>query len=241
MWGQSNPKRHEEKKPHSPILVPLFYLFYLLPLSLPYGNWANQEGYLLYLRFSGPWTFLCTIFTGFSLLCLLATAILNSFFPTLTTSHSPLKRWEAQFSGNRGAEASLATSCWTGIVRGIGPPPLPSLKLQCPYSSVHLGWVIFSMVGCRFIYRHWTGTECCILLTWAETKQVGQSIIHGTIISSINTVKTRISRGISQLQIPPNQEKDALKKDSSHLEISPAHSWWSCRIWMFFLRCVRLL
>ena len=74
-------------------------------------------------------------------------------FPILSTSHSPLKRWEAQFSRNRGTEASLATSCWTRTVRGIRPSPLPSLKLQSPYSSVHLEWVIFSMVGCSFIYR----------------------------------------------------------------------------------------
>ena len=34
-----------------------------------------------HLRFpSGPWTFLCSIFMGFSFLCLLATAILDSFF-----------------------------------------------------------------------------------------------------------------------------------------------------------------
>ena len=32
-------------------------------------------------------------------------------FPILTTQHSPLKRWGAQFFGNRGFEVSLATSC----------------------------------------------------------------------------------------------------------------------------------
>ena len=51
------------------------------------------------------------------------------FFPILTTWHSPpLKRWEAQFFGNRVFEVSLATSCWSGIARGIGPPLLASLK-----------------------------------------------------------------------------------------------------------------
>ena len=37
---------------------------------------------------------------------------------------------------------------------------------------------------------------CCSLLTWAETKWVRQLIIHGSIISSINMVITRTSRGI---------------------------------------------
>ena len=66
------------------------------------------------------------------------------------SSHSPLKTWEAQFFGNRGVEVFLATSCWTGTVRGIAPPPLASLKPQSPYSGVQ-GCVIFSMVGCSFI------------------------------------------------------------------------------------------
>ena len=29
-----------------------FYMLFLLPFSLPYVNWASQEGYLLHLRFS---------------------------------------------------------------------------------------------------------------------------------------------------------------------------------------------
>ena len=107
-----------------------------------------------------------------------------------------------------------------------------------------LGWVIFSMVRCRYryiyIYPCWTGTACCSLLTWAEAKQVRQSVIHGAIISSINMLITGISRGISQLQIPPHQENDPPKRDFSHPENSPACSLRSYRIWMFFLRTVRL-
>ena len=49
------PKRKEEK-PALPLnLAPLFmffFFFFLLPLSLPYVNWASQEGCLFYLRFS---------------------------------------------------------------------------------------------------------------------------------------------------------------------------------------------
>ena len=44
-----------------------FYMFFLLPMSLPYVNWASQEGCLFYLRFS-LWslTFFCSIFPSFS-------------------------------------------------------------------------------------------------------------------------------------------------------------------------------
>ena len=59
----------------------LFLYVFLLPLSLPYGNWASQESCLSpWGPHSGPHTFLCSIFAGFSLPCLLATAILDSFF-----------------------------------------------------------------------------------------------------------------------------------------------------------------
>ena len=39
-WGmrRANPK---EEKPPGPILAPLFICFFLLPLSLPYENWAS--------------------------------------------------------------------------------------------------------------------------------------------------------------------------------------------------------
>ena len=65
------------------ILAPLFICFFLLPLSLltGYVNWASQESCLFYLRFSlWSWTFLCSIFPGFSLFFLLVTAILDSFY-----------------------------------------------------------------------------------------------------------------------------------------------------------------
>ena len=47
------------------------------------------------------------------------------------------------------------------------------------------------------------------------------------------------SRGISQLQISHHQE-DPAERDCSHPENSPAHSLRSCRVWLFFLRTVRL-
>ena len=60
-------------------------------------------------------------------------------------------------------------------------------------------------------------------------------IIHGAIISSINMVNIGISRDISQLQIPPCQEKDPPKRDCSYPENSPAGSLRSCRNWNAFL------
>ena len=56
------------------------YVFFPPP-GLPYVNWASHECCLFYLRSSlSPRTFLCSIFTGFSLPRSLATAILDSFF-----------------------------------------------------------------------------------------------------------------------------------------------------------------
>ena len=136
-------------------------------------------------------------------------------------------------------EVSLATSCWTGMVRGIGPPLLLVSGLRALIAVSIKGWVIFSLVGCSFICSCWTGTAYCSLLTWTETKQVRQLVICGAIISSINMVMTGTSRGISQLQISHCQE-DPPKRDCSHPENSPAHSLRSCRVWMFFLRTVRL-
>ena len=50
---------------------------------------------------------------------------------------------------------------------------------------------------------------------------------------------TGINRGISQLQISHHQ-KNPPKSDCSHSKNSPAYSLRFCRIWMLFLRTVRL-
>ena len=44
-----------------------FYTFVSSPLSLPFVNWASQEGCLFYLwgSHSSPWTFLFLVFEGF--------------------------------------------------------------------------------------------------------------------------------------------------------------------------------
>ena len=102
--GGTTPK----ERPQS-VLASSFYTFCVLPQSLPYSNWASQEGgtfgspevltpvhrfYLFHFHRLPPPPFFF----------LLATAILNSFFPILTTYHSTLKKWEAQLFGNRDIE-----------------------------------------------------------------------------------------------------------------------------------------
>ena len=77
--GRGEREREREK---ACALAPLFICFFL-PLGLPSVSRASQEYCLFYLRSSLrswnlPLTFLCSIFTGFSLPCLLATAILDS-------------------------------------------------------------------------------------------------------------------------------------------------------------------
>ena len=49
-----------------------------------------------------------------------------------------------------------------------------------------------------------------------------------------------IAFSINQLQIPPHQKKDPPESDCSHPKISSANSLRSGRIWMFFLRTMRL-
>ena len=73
-------KTQREERPPAPVWL-LFLCFLSSPLSLPYVNWASQEGCLFFTRGprSGPQTFLCPVSEGFSLPCLLATAILDSF------------------------------------------------------------------------------------------------------------------------------------------------------------------
>ena len=139
-WGHDDPKdaRRRERETSSP-LAPLFIYYFLLPLGLLYVNWASQLCYLFSLRPS-LWSSDLPLLYFRGLFPSLSFSHCHSglIFPILTTLHPHIKRWEAQLFGNRGIEIFLATSCWTGMVRGIGPPPLASLRPQSPYSSVHL-------------------------------------------------------------------------------------------------------
>ena len=75
------PNRLDEKRTPWPNFGSSFYMFLLVPLSLPYVNWASQKGCLLHPRFS-LWSLDLPlfIFMGFSLLCRLATTILDFLF-----------------------------------------------------------------------------------------------------------------------------------------------------------------
>ena len=70
VWGHADPKdmKRRERKCPSP-LAPLFICFYLLLLGLPYVNGLARSAVCsTWGAHSGPWTFLCSIFTGFSLM-----------------------------------------------------------------------------------------------------------------------------------------------------------------------------
>ena len=150
---------------------------------------------------SGPWTFLCSIFTGFSLLCLLATTILDSFF----LFWLPIIPHSSQGGPNSlgiGALRSLwllpAEVGWQGVL-GLHPP-LARLKPQSPYSSVHLrmsdifrGQVVLYILVELALHdvACWPGQRH----TWSN-----------------HMVITGIRRAISQLQISPLQEKNPPKK-----------------------------
>ena len=120
-------------------LAPLFIrFFFFLPLGLPYVNWASQGCCLFHLR-SSLWscTSLCSIFIGFSLPCLLATVILDSFFlfslPNISTSRD--WRPSSLVIGHQGLSGYFLMN-WDG--EGHWASPFASLKTQSPYSSVHL-------------------------------------------------------------------------------------------------------
>ena len=52
---EGRPTQKKQREERGSILASLFICFFffsLLPLNLPYANWASQEGFLLLLRFS---------------------------------------------------------------------------------------------------------------------------------------------------------------------------------------------
>ena len=108
------------------------------PPGLPCVNWASQECCLFYLR-SVLLSSNLPLFYFLRLFPSLSFSHHHSGLPfSYSTYNFSLKRWEAQFFGNRGIEVFLVTSSWTGTARGIGPPPFASLRPQSPYSSVYL-------------------------------------------------------------------------------------------------------
>ena len=61
------PKSQEKRREVSILLVFPFHTFVSSSLSLPYVNWASQEGCLFHLRFSDlPWFYFCRLFLSLS-------------------------------------------------------------------------------------------------------------------------------------------------------------------------------
>ena len=94
--GESERGRERERE----LWLLLLYVFSSI-WACPLQVGLSQECCLFYLKSSLwssdlPLTFLCSIFTGFSLLCLLATAILDSFFLFYLPSKTHAPVLEAQ-------------------------------------------------------------------------------------------------------------------------------------------------
>ena len=107
---------HRREKERDKVLWLLLLYVFSSTWACPMQIGLSQECCLSCLKSSLwssdlPLTFLCSIFAGFSLPCLLATAILDSFSLFYLPNIPSLKRWEAQFFGNRGFEVFLSTSC----------------------------------------------------------------------------------------------------------------------------------
>ena len=185
-------EKTQEKRHPWPNFGSSFYMIFPPPPES-----AKQEGcFFTWDSHSGHWTFLCFIFRGFLLLCLLTTAILNYIF-LFKLPNIPTSRDGRPNSLGIGALSSLwLLPAEVGQWGPLGLPLLLVSSLRVLIAVSIYGWVIFSVVGCSFIYPCWTGTACCSLLTWAETKPARQLITHGTIISSINMVIKGTSRGI---------------------------------------------
>ena len=78
-WGWANPK--DSKRSPNPSRLPPFIHLSPLLWACPMQIGVTRRAVCFpWGPHSGPWIFLCSIFTGFSLLCLLATTILDSFF-----------------------------------------------------------------------------------------------------------------------------------------------------------------
>ena len=88
------PKTQREERASILLGFLLLYICFL-PWRLPFVNWVVH---FTWGPHSSPWTFLCSIFTGFSHICLLAAAILDSFFLFYLSNISMIQRMLAIWS-----------------------------------------------------------------------------------------------------------------------------------------------
>ena len=101
--GRPTQKMRREERPEAQFWLLFLYVF---PLSLPMYR-ASQEGCLFHLRLS-LWSsdLPLVYFHGFFPSLSFNHHHCGLLFPILTTQHFPLKRWVAQFFGNRSIEIS---------------------------------------------------------------------------------------------------------------------------------------
>ena len=113
--GMPTQNRWREESPW-PNFGSSFYMFFLLLLGLPHVNWVSQECSLFtWGPHSSPQTFLCSIFVGFSLLCLLATAILDSFFLLYLPNNIVSTLFPTFFSHLRLRKLSTSINCMCAL------------------------------------------------------------------------------------------------------------------------------
>ena len=118
--------KRERKTPFP--LVPLFICFFLPtgPALCKLGQKWGRTVCSTWGSHSSPWTFLCSIFAGFPLPCLLATAILDSYFLFYLTQSTHLLAFAI----------SLFHSCLKNTVNSY--IPFHSIASICPRGGTAL-------------------------------------------------------------------------------------------------------
>ena len=174
------PKRCKEKRerPPAPWLL-ILYVFFLLPLGLPYVNWASQKCCLFYLRSSLhsldlPLFCFCGLFSSLSF----SHHHSGLLFPVLTTSHdkrhycsvySCMWRGCLHWLSGPGVEEGCPPLCGPQLgsavcnalmFYGLSPGCLPLLLGQAPGQT---GEKLGSTHGCRW-YRDPSVPRCSPLL-----------------------------------------------------------------------------
>ena len=80
-WGHADPKDTERRERPPAFWLLFLYVFFSSPWACPMWTGLTRSAVCsTWGPHSGPRTFLCSVSAGFSLPCLLATAILDSFF-----------------------------------------------------------------------------------------------------------------------------------------------------------------
>ena len=132
-WGAADPKDVKRREAPCPILAPLFIWFFPPPPGL-----AGTAVYFTWGPHSGRRTFLCSIYTGFSLPCLLATTILDSFFLFYLTAWSgPLPSgWSPSRLASHQVPFNSSSIHWAALPNSLCLRTLPGTS-PSPFLSPH--------------------------------------------------------------------------------------------------------